>query len=95
MRTFRFRALLVATTLTGLLLAGCGGGGGGGDDDAAAGGGNAPPASASRSSDGFIAYIASLADRRSDAAEPIDLQRFTPPPDDAGNQEPGPTPADG
>ena len=93
MRTFHFRALLVAT-LTGLLLAGCGGGGGGGDDDDAAGG-NAPPASASRSSDGFIAYIASLADRLSDAAEPIDLQRFTPPADDAGNQEPRPTPADG
>jgi hypothetical protein len=30
-----------------------------------------------------------------DAAEPIDLERFAPPPDDAEDQEPRPTPADG
>ena len=91
MTNFRFRALLAAA-LAGLLLAGCGGDGGG-DDDAA--GGNTPPASASRSSDGFIAYVASMDDGPFDAAEPIDLERFTPPPDDAEDQEPRPTPADG
>ena len=93
MRTYRFRTLL-ASALAGLVLAGCGGGGGGDDDDGA-GGGNAPPASASRSSDGFIAYVASLTDRLFDAAEPIDLERFTPPPDDADDEEPKPTPVDG
>ena len=37
----------------------------------------------------------SLADGMFDAAEPIDLERFTAPPDDAENQEPKPTPVDG
>jgi hypothetical protein len=91
MTTYRFRALLAAV-LAGLLLAACGGDGGDDDDDD---GGNTPPASARRSSDGFIAYIASLADGMFDAAEPIDLERFTAPPDDAENQEPKPTPVDG
>jgi len=91
MTNFRFRALLAAA-LSGLLLAGCGGDGGDDDDDA---GGNTPPASASRSSDGFIAYIASMADGLLGAAEPIDLEHFTPPPDDADDQEPKPTPVDG
>ena len=92
MTTLRIHALL-ALTLAGLALAGCGGGGDGDGDEP--GGDNAPPASASRSSDGFIAYIASLADRPFDAAEPIDLERFTPPPDDADGEEPRPTPVDG
>ena len=92
MKTSRFPALLAAT-LAGLLLAGCGGGGG--DSEDAAAGGSTPRASASRSSDGFIAYIASLADRAFDVAESIDLRRFTTPPDDADDQEPRPTPADG
>ena len=36
-----------------------------------------------------------MADGLLGAAEPIDLERFAPPPDDAEDQEPRPTPADG
>lgn len=91
MKIHRLRALLAAT-LAGLLLAGCFGGGGDDDDE---GGDDAPPASASRSSEGFLAYIASLADGMFDTAEPLDLERFSAPTDDVDDQEPRATPVDG
>ena len=74
----------------GLLLAACGGGGSGG------GGGAAAPsvATASESSEGFIAFIASLENGMFDDDEPFDLSNFSAPTDDADSDAPAATPVD-
>lgn len=93
-RQGRLRTTLVAAAAT-LALAGCFGGGGDDDDDNNAGAGsNTPPASASASTDGFLAFIVSLAGGMFDNAEPFDLSNFTLPTDNADNREPIPTPVD-
>lgn len=71
-------------------LAACGGGGSGG------GGAAAPStATASASSEGFIAFIASLEDGLFEDAEPFDLSNFSAPSDDTDSDAPAATPVDG
>jgi len=77
-----------------LSLAACGGGGGG-SGGAAGNGSNTPPDSASASSQGFLAYIVSLANDMLDSAEPIDVSDFAPPTDGNETSEPAATPIDG
>lgn len=89
MKITRFQGLLLATAAS-LALAACGGGGGGN----AAVDANVPPASASASSAGFLAYIASLANRMFDSAEPVDVSMFTLPSDNADSLPPVPTAID-
>lgn len=84
MSKIRIQALLLSATAT-LVLAACGGGGGGGvraEDQ------SAPPASAGASSQGFLAYIAGLANGMWDSAEPRDLSNFNPPSENTDAQEP-------
>ena len=83
MSKIRIKALLLSAAAA-LALAACGGGGGDGraDDQAA------PPASASANSQGFLAYIAGLANGMWDTAEPRDLSNFTPPSENTDMQEP-------
>ncbi len=86
--------LVLTCTAIALSLAACGGGGGG----ASSGGGsgsNTPPDSASTSSQGFLAYIASLADGMFDSAEPVDVSDFVPPTDGNETSEPAATAIDG
>lgn len=83
-----------------LALAACGGDGGDGVNNAGGGGGSTPPpdptplenpavpASAGASSQGFLAYIASLANFMWDTTEPRDLSNFTPPSENVDSQEP-------
>lgn len=89
MKITRFQGLLLAAAAS-LALAACGGGGGGN----AAVDANVPPASASASSTGFLAYIASLANGMFDAAEPVDVSMFTLPGDNADGLEPRATAID-
>lgn len=91
MKTTRLHRALLAGA-TSLLLAACGGGGGDaqpGQDP------NVPPASAGASSQGFLAYIASLAGAMFDNAPPIDLSQFSAPTDDTESQPPVATSIDG
>lgn len=85
MKITRFQGLLLAAA-TSLVLAACGGGGGGNGN--AGGDANVPPASASASTTGFLAYIASLANGMFDSAEPVDVTMFTLPGDNADTLEP-------
>ncbi len=89
MKTTRLHGALLAAAAS-LALAACGGGS---DNDPPANP-NAPPASASASSQGFIAYIASLANGMFDNDEPKDLSQFTLPTDNVDNQPPAATPID-
>ena len=77
MKTSRFHAALLAVVAS-LSLAACGGGDND-NDDAPPGGPDAPPSSASQSSEGFLAFIASLANGMFDRSEPYDLSRFEAP----------------
>lgn len=76
-------ALLAGACAT---LVACGGGGGG--DATPAPEVNTPPASAGANSQGFLAYIASFANRMWEDAEPRDVSNFTAPSDDTDAQEP-------
>ncbi|HKX94762.1 MAG TPA: hypothetical protein VJM48_08680 [Methylibium sp.] len=70
-------------------LAACGGGGNGG------GAAETPStATASESSEGFIAFIASLDGGLFDNAEPFDLSNFSAPTDDTDSDAPAATPVD-
>jgi hypothetical protein len=90
MSTRRIHGAWLAALAAGLMLAACGGGGSGG------GGAQAPSvATASESSNGFIAFIASLEDGLFDNAEPFDLSNFTAPTDDTDSDPPAATPVDG
>jgi hypothetical protein len=82
-RKHAWRAWL-ACGATALLLAACGGSDNDGDDL----GEGPPPASASESTEGFLAYVAALAERMIDESEPFDLSGFTLPTDDADTREP-------
>ncbi len=90
MKIQRFHGALLALA-AGTLLAACGGGG----DAPPAQDPNVPPASAGASSQGFLAYIASLAGGMFDTAAPIDLSMFSAPTDDTEAQAPVATPIDG
>lgn len=85
MNTMHVKTWLLCAA-AGLALAACGGGGGGGGG--AAQDESTPPASASANSQGFLAYIAGLANRMWEDAEPRDLGNFTPPSDNTDAQEP-------
>lgn len=85
MRTKRPLQATALALAVGLTLAGCGGGGG---SAAAPQDPTAPPASAGASSQGFLAYIASLAGGMFDTAEPINLSLFTAPTDNTEAQAP-------
>lgn len=80
-----FRAVFGAVSAAGLLAA-CGGGGDGDGGTSAAG--------ASTSSQAFVAFIAAMHGGRYDDAAPVDLSDFQPPPDDADQDAPAPTPVD-
>ncbi|RZI85459.1 MAG: hypothetical protein EOP38_04995 [Rubrivivax sp.] len=85
------RAAALAVVLSGLLTA-CGGG-----DDApppTAVDHTVPPTSASASTDGQVAYVASLAAAPSETADPVILDNYTPPTDDADTAPPVATSAD-
>ena len=82
MKTTHIKTWLLGAAAV-LALAACGGGGGGAAQDEAA-----PPASAGASSQGFLAYIAGLANRLWEDAEPRDLSNFTPPGENTDTQEP-------
>lgn len=84
MKIQRFHGALLALA-AGALLAACGGGG---SDAPPAQDPNAPPASAGASSQGFLAYIASLAGGMFDNSEPIDVSQFSAPTDDTEAQAP-------
>lgn len=75
MKMSRLQGALLAVAAS-LTLAACGGGG---IDRPPPGGPDAPPASAGASSEGFLAFIASLADRNFDRSEPYDLSMFEAP----------------
>ncbi|MBA3598743.1 MAG: hypothetical protein H0W40_15395 [Methylibium sp.] len=77
----RIHGVLLAAVAS-LALAACGGGGGSDRDDTPAGGPDAPPASAGASSEGFLAFIASLADGMFDRSEPYDVSMFDAPASD-------------
>lgn len=80
-KTSRFHGALLAAAAC-FALAACGGGGGGDDDDAPPGGPDAPPASAGMTSQGFLAFIASLANRNFDRSTPYELGMFEAPESD-------------
>lgn len=75
---------LLLASLTALMLSACGGGG----REQTPVENPAVPASAGASSQGFLAYIASLANYMWDTAEPRDTSGFAPPGDNADTQEP-------
>ncbi len=86
MRTFT-RSTAIAAAL--LALASCGGGGDdGGPPSVAPVATNTPPASASGSSDGFVAFLKTLVATTPDNTEPLDLSAFTAPVNDTGDPDP-------
>jgi hypothetical protein len=77
MKTSRLHGVLLAAAAS-LALAACGGGGND-RDDSPPGGPDAPPSSAGNSNEGFLAFIASLANGMFDRSEPYDLSMFEAP----------------
>lgn len=86
MSTRRHHPARLAALSAVVLLAACGGGGG--DEPAPS------TATASKSSEGFIAFIASLEHGKFDGDKPIDLSGFSAPTDDADSDPPASTPID-
>lgn len=86
MSTRRIHRARLAALSAGLLLAACGGGGG--DEPTPS------TATARKSSEGFIAFIASFEQGNFDDDEPFDLSGFSAPTDHADGDPPARTPVD-
>lgn len=95
-KSIRHRASWLVLAAAALALGACGGNNDSPQAPPLLPADNVPPASAGSSFQGFIAYIASLADGDYNASEPVDLTAFNGPTDSvlADAEEPAATSAD-
>jgi hypothetical protein len=94
MKTRHFLLACVAG-LTATVLAACSGSPGSDPAPVDDGQGNLPPASASATTQGLVAYTASLAASANDDGQPVNLSLYALPPDPSDTAVPVATPNDG
>jgi hypothetical protein len=90
MNTLKLSRAAALTALLGGLLSACGGGG----EATPVVDTSVPPASASATTNGQVAYVASLTASPSETADPVILDSYTPPMDVSETADPAPTSAD-